>query len=156
MARNKIVYLGHYLKYKDKIYSYFWYRTGMRRELAEDLTQEVFLKAWDKYSSFDTDRSFQAWIYSIAHNHLVDHYRLKRYEYDLEAIADKTAEEDFSWELWQILNRLPELDREILSLKYLQGFSYKEIAEMLVKTEEAVRVAAHRAIKRLQAKNLLS
>lgn len=151
MTKGRLVFLGHYLKFKDKIYSYFWYRTGMRRELAEDLTSDVFLKAWQKFETFDQSRSFQAWVYRIAHNHLVDHYRLRRLEIDIDELHDLGAEDRRSWEVWQLLEKLPDDDKEVISLKYLQGFSYKEIAEMLSKTEEAVRVMAHRALKKLQA-----
>jgi len=153
MAVKKVAFLAHYVRFKDKIYSYFWYRTGMQKELAEDLTQEIFLKAWNKFSTFDTNQSFQAWIYRIAHNHLVDYYRGRKVELGEEELINHGVSDKQSWQLWQMLDELPEEERELVSLKYLQGFSYREIAEILETTEGSARVTVHRIMKKLQAKH---
>ena len=63
-------FLKHYNQYKDKIFNYFWYRLNFNRAEAEDMTQDVFLKALDNFDKFDPDRSFQAWIYTISKNYI--------------------------------------------------------------------------------------
>lgn len=151
--KGKIRYLKFYFKYKDKIYSYFWYRTGGKTEIAEDLTQEVFLKAWKEFSSYSRDKPFQAWIYKIAHNHLVDYYRASKPEVEIEKAKKKFENKDAYPELWLILDQLPEKEKDIIIMKYLYGFNYKEIGEMISQSEGSVRVVAHRALKKLKTKN---
>lgn len=151
--KGKIRYLKFYFKYKDKIYSYFWYRTGGKTEIAEDLTQEVFLKAWKEFSSYSRDKPFQAWIYKIAHNHLVDYYRASKPEVEIEKAKKKFENKDTYPELWLMLDQLPEKEKDIIIMKYLYGFNYKEIGEMISQSEGSVRVVAHRALKKLKIKN---
>ena len=64
-----------YWRFKDKIYNYFYYRTGFNKSVAEDLTSTVFLSALEHFDSYDKSRPFQPWIFRIAHNLLVNHYR---------------------------------------------------------------------------------
>lgn len=151
--KGKLHYIKLYFKYKDKIYSYFWYRTGGKTEIAEDLTQEVFLKAWREFSNYSQDKPFQAWIYKIAHNHLVDYYRANKPEVEIEKAKRQCGNKDAYPELWLILDQLPEKEKDIIIMKYLYGFNYKEIGEMISQTEGSVRVVAHRALKKLKIKN---
>ncbi|MEK7098093.1 MAG: sigma-70 family RNA polymerase sigma factor [Patescibacteria group bacterium] len=151
--KRKLRYIKLYFKFKDKIYSYFWYRTGGKAEIAEDLTQEVFLKAWKEFSNYSQDKPFQAWIYKIAHNHLVDYYRASRPEVDIEKAKKHCGEKDVYPELWLMLDQLPEKEKNILVLKYLHGFNYREIGEMIAQSEGSVRVSAYRALKKLKIKN---
>ncbi len=154
MFKKKLKYLRSYLKYKDKIYSYFWYRTGGRQEVAEDLTQEVFLKAWKEYHHFLEGRPFQSWIYRIAHNHLIDYYRTSKKNYKLDDMTRSlSAKDNKTFELKQLLDQLPEREREIIILKYIFGYNYEEIGEMTNQSKGSARVTAHRALKKLRIKN---
>jgi len=78
-----IEFTRNYNKYKDKIYNFFWYRINFNQSQAEDLTQEVFLKAFKAFNDFDKNKSFQAWIYAIAKNHLKNHWRVAGREVDI-------------------------------------------------------------------------
>lgn len=73
---NKQAYGKLYLKHLDSIYRYIYFRVNQDRQEAEDLTEIVFFKAWDKLEHFDEKgHGFRAWIYKIAHNLVIDYYR---------------------------------------------------------------------------------
>src|SRR6056297_1297796 len=81
-------FLGFYKQYSNKIYNYFFYRVNFNDEVAEDLTSEVFLKAYKHFDSFDQSQSFQAWIFSIAHNHLANYYRDSKIHFSLDQLSE--------------------------------------------------------------------
>ncbi len=90
MKNKKHKFKHYYKEYFDKIYRYIYFRVGRDKDLAEDLTSEVMLKAYENFDSFDPLKSFSTWIYSIAHNYLVDFYKKKRIEQvDLEDSKNK-------------------------------------------------------------------
>lgn len=158
----------------DKIYRFVFFRVGGNKELAEDLVSEIFIKALKNFGNYDAEKSKSAWIFTIARNHLANHWRdtSKRVEISLEAI-DETAhieieskaeigtdflaegfeqfvKKDAERELWQALNKLSDDERQLVTLKHLSGYSYKEIGEMLKMSEGAAKVAAYRAMKELK------
>lgn len=166
-----------YNQHLDKIYRFVFFRVGGRKELAEDLTSEIFIKALEHFNDFDESKSRFAWLYTIAHNHLANHFRdaSRRVEISIEEKAEKTeidVEEtieflspellvdgfkeilrrDAERELWAILSQLTEEKKQLVTFKYLLGYSYKEIAEILGMSEVAAKVAAHRALNELKAK----
>lgn len=149
--------MKNYTEFKDKIYSYFSYRLNFNTHLAEDLTQEAFLKAFKNYDSFDSEKPFAPWIYRIAHNLLVNHYRDKKQEVELSEASDKgidplkKVEVDYDAEkLLEEMNKLNDGARELLMLRYVSELSHKEIAEILNKEEGAVRTGVSRALKSLK------
>ncbi len=152
-------FLDFYSQFKNKIFNYFWYRVNFDRDLAEDLTSEVFLKAYDKFDLYDPDRPFQSWIFTIAHNHLVNFYKSNSANRSVpldEALNltndNKSGPEerlDFQI-LTQEIIKLPDYQRELLTLRYINEFSNGEIAEILEKDEGAIRVAIHRALNDLR------
>lgn len=151
-------FLPYYEAYRDRITTYFWYRTGFQRDVAEDCTQEVFVKAYQAFASFDARRSFGPWIYRIAHNHLVNHYRAQRPTIPLEEVIDGAlttapADIDRRLELQRVITGMRALDtadRELLLLRYVDDCSYDAIAAILGRRAGAVRVATLRAKRRLQ------
>ncbi|MDO8598994.1 MAG: sigma-70 family RNA polymerase sigma factor [bacterium] len=151
------VFLQYYEAYKDRIYTYFWYRTGFRREVAEDCAQEVFLRALQAFASFDQDRPFAPWVFRIAHNHLVNYYRQQRPTLDLEEIPELPAPKSDMVEhriecerVLRAMEQLDERDRNLLLLRYVDGLAHDEIAQVVGRRSVAVRVAVHRAIRRLR------
>ncbi len=155
--RKERVFVENYKIYKDKIYTYFLYRVNFDKEIAEDLTSEVFLKAYAHIESFDPERSFQAWIYTISRNHLFNHYRTAGREVELEQ-ADCVAVEfskafETQAELEKAINEIYKLDnycREVLLLRFVEGLDNREIAEVLDKDEGAIRVQISRALSALR------
>jgi len=157
-------YLQYYKQFRDKIFTYFLYRVGFDHALAEDLTSEVFIKAFEKFDSYDQERPFQAWIYRIAHNHLVNHYRASRPQISIDEldesgqqIADAkylnglVAEVDQRLLLEQI-SLIPKKYSTALLYRYVDQLEYIEIAELLEINEGNARVLVHRAQEMLREK----
>jgi RNA polymerase sigma-70 factor (ECF subfamily) len=149
-----------YDRYYRKIYGYF-IRMTRDPEVARDLTQNVFLKVIRYNHNWKGDKVFQFWLFRIARNVLVDYYRgekkffdlrddseLAGYDYQASVQADTTRE---SCEmLFDAMSRLPAGYRELIELNRFQGFSYKEIADIISSNENAVRVKMCRAIQKLK------
>ncbi|MDP3976108.1 MAG: RNA polymerase sigma factor [bacterium] len=151
---------NYYHQYKHKIYSYLYYRSGRNRELAEDLASEVFLKALDKFESYREHQSFQAWIYAIAHNHLIDFFRKNKKTVDLEEVenllesnadVDRPLEQRLASEqVMELLDHLSDSERELVLMRYHQGLSHQELAEILDRAEGNIRVMLHRALAKMK------
>jgi len=148
----------------DKIYRFVFFRVGANKELAEDLVSEIFMKALEKFDTYDEKISRSAWIFTIAKNHLINHWRDSKPVDSLPEVNEEGIENS-SWikktleihkqlltkrEIYDLLAKLDDDDREIVTFHYLVGYSYSEIAEMRGSTEAAVKVAAHRAIKKMR------
>ncbi|HTM68855.1 MAG TPA: RNA polymerase sigma factor [Candidatus Binatia bacterium] len=149
-----------YDAYVRKIYDYVYYRTH-HRETAEDLTADVFLKAYRAIGSFDPRKgSFSAWIYRIARNRVIDHSRSKRDSEDIEDVwdllrsGDDPARDAETAERLRQAERhiaaLPAGQREVLLLRAWDGLSYAEIAETLGKSEAACKMSFSRAVSALR------
>lgn len=149
-------YLKYYNGYKDKIYTYVYYRVGSSKVVAEDLTSEIFLKALKNFESFDTDKSFQAWIYKIAKNHIINYYekkkdvsldeaRTKTKDYT-EQISDKYAVEMVMKEI----KNLKDSYREVLLLRFVNELTNEEIAHVLDEDHGAIRTRISRALSALR------
>lgn len=146
-----------YRTFLDKIYRFVFFLVH-DEALAEDITQNTFLKAWKNIRSFDTKRgTMQAFLYSIARNLVIDNQRKKkaiRLEIEIEGLvpSNENLEENVinaeSYrELRKTMEKLPDEDREIVALKYFEDMEYPEIAKITGKKEGAIRVRIHRALK---------
>jgi RNA polymerase sigma-70 factor (ECF subfamily) len=148
-----------YELYFDKIYNYLYFKT-MHNNEAEDLTALVFLKAWEAIGKYQWQGyPFSTWLYRIAHNQLVDHYRTRRDVLPLEAAEHHDCGEDpfdaaeRSTLLAQIRGSLTNLTHEqqrVVTLRYFEGYSIGEIAKLMNKAPDAVRAMQHRALRVLQ------
>jgi RNA polymerase sigma-70 factor (ECF subfamily) len=146
-----------YEKLSPKLYSYLYYHLNGRAQLAEDLTEEVFVKVLEKLNRYqDRGLPFSAWIFRIAHNHLVDHVRSQPRRVvvsidDCQQVPEPYAELSLDRALSQsVLNEaistLTEDQRRVVVLRFLQGFSTAETAQALTKTEDAVKKLQARAL----------
>jgi len=144
-----------------KAFGFFFTRTG-KRETAEDLSQDMFVRLVEKIESFDEQRgAFTAWFWRMARNLLIDHYRLKHEtpfslfeESEVEAMA-VTAMPDMDRRLeyrkiQHVLKTLSDDERELFELRYVADVSYKEIAAILDKSEGALRVASLRVREKVK------
>ncbi|MBI5731956.1 MAG: RNA polymerase sigma factor [Candidatus Magasanikbacteria bacterium] len=170
---NKKDFLKFYDRHFDKIYRFVFFRVGGRKEVAEDLTSEIFLKALRHFEDYDPALSGGAWIFTIARNHLYNYLRDsgRRFQVSVEEITDDwrlefslqetgggpTTEglenlfkKDAEREVASLLAKLSSEKRQIVTLKHLLGYSFKEIGEILGMKEGTVKVAAHRALKELR------
>lgn len=155
----------HYNDCFEKVYNYIYFRVGNSRELAEEFTQDIFIKALEHFDTFDHNSSFSSWIFRIAHNYLVDHYRKKKIiQHDLEDVsnsisASKDAKETFvkdidtNIDLHRVklgLKELSKVQQELIILRYINEYDIEEIAEITGKEANYVRVNIHRALQKLQ------
>jgi len=143
-----------------RVYNYFRYRVGAG-PLAEDLTAATFEKAWRGRLRYRRDLgAFTTWLFTIAHNVAVDHFRrhdaaLSLEESPLGAAAAPSAEAlaerraDFA-RASALLSRLPERERELIALKYGADLTNRRIAEITGLSESNVGVILHRAIGKLR------
>lgn len=148
-----------YMRYLDPIYRYFFFQT-YDKFLAEDLAQEVFIKMWQSIRSFNEDKGvFTSWMYRVAHNLLVDYYRGKKalpLKEGLEAAysedwLEKLDRDEKLTKVKEALAELPKDYQEVVTLRFFEDMSVEEVAEVVGKSEENVRVIQHRAVRRLKA-----
>ena len=145
--------------YFDKIYRYLYFKT-MQQQEAEDLTELVFLKAWEAIGNFHwRGYPFSTWLFRIAHNQLIDHYRMQRGVVSLE-LAEVQITSDDPWYEVEQATLLAQVKRELKSLtpeqervvrmRYFEGYSIGEIAARLGKAPDAIRAMHYRALRSLQ------
>lgn len=148
-----------YMKYLDPIYRYIYFRVNQNRQEAEDLTELVFFKALERVDKYkENGHSFRAWLYTIARNTVVDHWRrgsnTSILSIDVEN-GEKTPEENLIFEeenkdLLEAVDQLNEEQRQLVVMKFIEGLENKEIAEILNKREDAIRAMQYRALKQLR------
>jgi RNA polymerase sigma-70 factor, ECF subfamily len=153
-------------RYQTKLFVYIYRLIGNKEE-AEDLLQDVFVKAFKNLNSYDTKRKFSSWVYRIAHNEAVNFIKrksLKRF-ISWETITstkdklDSSSEEEGADKAWlrkevsrevsDAINKLPFKYRQVLTLRYYSDQSYEEIAEILGKPVNTVGTLINRAKKKL-------
>lgn len=148
-----------YDKYVKKIYSFIFFKT-QHKETAEDLVTQVFIKALENINNFNIGKgTFQAWLYQIARNKVIDHYRTMKKDIDIEDVWDLASDSDIERDI-DIKNKLADVEeylknlkreqREIIIMRVWQGMSYREIAEALGKTEASCKMKFSRAINTLR------
>ena len=149
-----------YERYLARIYRYAFYRVNDVAE-AEDLTEVVFLKAWEALGNYRLqDVPFGAWLYRIAHNVIIDRHRTRKEILPLEGqlvLRDMTdgPEDRLDWRetietVAHALSQLSPLHQQVLTLRFISGLSHAETAVVLERSEEAVRVLQHRALYALR------
>ncbi|HSD84735.1 MAG TPA: sigma-70 family RNA polymerase sigma factor, partial [Anaerolineae bacterium] len=145
--------------YHQTIWRYMRVRVADAAE-ADDLTEVVFLKAWEAMTQYRLrDVPFGAWLYRIAHNVVVDRHRLHKELLPLDGQVAAPQEEDpekqvarqeSAQAVRQALSQLPPLYREVLTLRFVRGLSHAETAQALQRSNDAVRVLQHRALRALR------
>jgi RNA polymerase sigma-70 factor (ECF subfamily) len=148
-----------YETHLDRIYRYVYYRVGSTSE-AEDLSEQVFLKAWEAIERYEPRGvPFIAWLYRLAHNLVVDHYRSRRPTLTLEEVGeaeepganvvDAVEEKLDAEEIRVALRRLSPEHQQLIALRFVEGLSHAEVAQITGKSEGATRVVQYRALQSL-------
>lgn len=154
--------------YQPKIYRFVFIRVG-HREDAEDLTHQVFTSAWESICRYEPRGiPFSSWLYRIARNRITDYYRTKKATYSFEEVVDalppvlmndiedgvdqRLALEKVTRAIRSLKN---EYYQDVIVMRFVEDFSIKEIASALGKSEGAVKLLEHRALRALR-KTLLS
>ena len=150
-----------YLLHFDRIYSYLHMSVGNRHD-AEDLTTQTFLKMLESIKKFRWQSApFSAWLFRIAHNLAMDHFRASRRWQPEEDVPEPEGQEETSAEeeamhsigrksMMELIETLSSEQQQVLTLKFVFNFSNAEAAAILGKTEGAVKSLQHRALVSLQ------
>jgi RNA polymerase sigma-70 factor (ECF subfamily) len=167
-AGNEKSFSEIFRSFFDKIFRYVHFR--VEKNEVEDIVSDIFLKVVEKLDSYHSQKGigFNAWIFRIAHNTIIDFYRKKKEllgieDENQESIILQIPDENFTPDqetdqglnykkLRDILATLPSLQRDILELKYLEGFSNTEISKITGKTEGNIRVIQLRALREIRKK----
>lgn len=153
-----------YEEHFDRVYRYVVLRVGNQTD-AEDITQQIFLKALENISSYRwRGKPFASWLFRIAHNLVVDHWKKKGREKvasvdpeELDQMAessdDPAASAELKFDIKQLsaaCRRLSDGQREVISLRFAGGLSVAEAAQVMGKSEGAVKVLQHAALVKLR------
>jgi RNA polymerase sigma-70 factor, ECF subfamily len=150
-----------YLLHFDRIYSYLHVTVGNKHD-AEDLTTQTFLKMLESIGRFKWQSApFSAWLFRIAHNLSMDHFRASRRWQPEEEVPEPPADESTSAEMGaleaigrrsmlELIEDLSGEQQQVLTLKFVFNFSNGEVATILGKTEGAIKSLQHRALASLQ------
>lgn len=144
----------------EKIFRYIAIKIGNQME-AEDLTQQVFMKALKAISSYKwKDVPFSAWLYKIAHNQVVDYIRKKSRRPETELNEEIASVEDYPYkaaefkvelgELSRALKKLTPLQQEVISLRFSCEMPIAQVASIMGKKEGAIKALQYSAIQALR------
>ena len=147
--------------YVKQIYRFVYYKISNHEE-AEDLTSEVFLKAWNYLNEGNEVKNIRSLLYQMARNLVIDLYRKRsiRLEVRIDEIdtiestgtdnEKKIGEKIEHQKILKNLNQLKTEYKEVIILKYVEGLKTSEIAKIMNKSRSSVRVLSHRALKKLK------
>jgi RNA polymerase sigma-70 factor (ECF subfamily) len=150
-----------YLVHFDRIYSYLHMSVGNRHD-AEDLTTQTFLKMLESIGKFRFQSApFSAWLFRIAHNLAMDHFRAARRWQPEEEVPEPVGDAEPSAEaqalqligrqsMLELIEDLSPEQQQVLTLKFVFNFPNAEVATILGKTEGAIKSLQHRALFSLQ------
>ncbi len=148
-----------YNQFFKKIYSFIYYRVS-HKETAEDLAEEVFLKAYSKIQGIKDASKFESWLYQIARNLVIDYYRSKKEQVNIQGLENMLSYQDTLLELMELngqqkilaklIEELEPQQKAVLKMKFFEDLGNESIAAILEKSEGAVRVIQFRAIAKLK------
>jgi RNA polymerase sigma-70 factor (ECF subfamily) len=146
-----------YDQFVEQIFRFVYFKTG-ERAAAQDLTQNVFLKAMEKIDQLKGNGSFASWLYAIARNVIADYYRGRNKTVSLRLvgeIADSGNGHSFESketleETLKALGTLNEDEQEVILLHCVEEYSFEEIAKITKKSPGALRILKHRALGKLK------
>ncbi|MSU20695.1 MAG: RNA polymerase sigma factor [Pedosphaera sp.] len=143
-------------QFEKRIFNFLYHFTGNSHD-AEDITQETFLKAYQNMHRYDSAYAFATWLFTIAKRTAISHFRSKKPSEELSAdteadLADPSAALEAKEErvsLWNLAKTLKSNQYETLWLRYGEGFSIAEIAQVMNTNQIHVKVLLHRARRHL-------
>ena len=145
----------------DSIYRFVFFKVS-DKDITWDITQECFLKMWRQIQSGVAVKNSNALLYAIARNLVIDYWRQKDRGQNValddvahilqdgsDLFEDKASKDEIA-RLLRCVDKLPESQREVVLLRYVDDLSYSEIGRVIGKNTVTARVAAHRAVKSLK------
>jgi RNA polymerase sigma-70 factor, ECF subfamily len=161
------VFDGLYQKYHQDLYRFLFYMVK-NKELAEDLVQEVYIRVLKAYDRFEGNSSEKTWLFSIAKNVAIDHFRkqkgwkrwlVEKMDFSTTQISDDVPlPEEIAQQreeiklIYQCLDECTMDQKMVVILRYIHELSISETADALTWTESKVKTTQHRAIKTLRKK----
>jgi len=160
MVNQRKIFSSIYDKYVDKIYRFIFIKVSSQ-EIAEDLCSETFLRGWQVFKEREDIENPPAFLYQIARNLIIDHYREKgkakivsaEYTPILDPREGLEEKANLSSDLEGVRRSLANLKgdyQDVIIYRYLDELSVPEIAKILNKSEGTIRVTLHRALKTLK------
>ena len=165
------VFTDAYDQNADALFRHCYFRVS-NRERALEIVQDTFMKVWDKVSKGEEIKNYRAYLFRVLNNLIIDEYRKKK-SVSLDALLEKEGVTEGSFEdlreggleemvdaletslesekLQKVLTQLPDNYRQVITLRYIDELTPKEIASVLKETENVVSVRIHRGIKKLQS-----
>lgn len=153
-----------YEKYFKAVFRYSYKRLGRNRELAEDITSETFVKAIDKFHTYSyQNKPFVVWLYTIAHNLIVNYYRSKKENnISIDAneidpvkkednILDKLSKEELKERINNKVSKLSDELNNLFTLRHTEDLTFAEIGKLLGEKEQTVKMRYYRGIESLKA-----
>lgn len=151
-------------RYEQPLFRYIRRITNVREDEAEDLLQEIFIKVYRNLNGFDSNLKFSSWVYRIAHNEIISHYRKgeqNRFSIELDAdneaksiaglltdtlnVESRYLDKEKAKTVRMALEKLPSKYRNILVLRYFEDLDYNEISDILEKPPGSVATLINRA-----------
>ncbi|KXH81698.1 RNA polymerase sigma factor [Sporosarcina sp. HYO08] len=161
LAGNKQAYAFIIDKYKNPLYGTILRMTQHPQD-AQDLVQEAFIKVYEQLHQYDATGSFSSWLYRVAINHCMDEFRKKRYQMKQVEVEESSIvntnhpeviflQKEKKRQLERLIATLPEDERIIILLRYVNELGYIEISELVDVPLSTVRNKLHRAKKKMRA-----
>ena len=173
IAGNRSAYARLADRFHEDIYRMVYYRIRSRPD-AEDITQDVFLKVFQKISGLKEAARFRGWLFSITLNRIRDFQRKKRFrslfkaedenieshtpeqgDQDQPDALDHVLRKDFWRQIGLILNKLSKMEKEVFLLRFFDHLSLNEIAGVLKKNESTVKTHLYRALAKFKSEPAL-
>lgn len=158
--QDPLAFTELYNAYVVPVYRYLYSRTGNRDD-AEDLTAQVFLAALEGLPGYRHNGHFAAWLFTIAHNKAMDHYRCQRREAPISLarqqpgpgpdLLDSMIQSEGLENLMRHIRRMNEQEQELLQLRFVACLGFREIALILYKNEAAIKKQYYRLLARLES-----
>ena len=154
-----------YKRYIKKIYWYFYKMLNKNEILAEELSQECMIRIYTKANTFDCEKIFGKWIFTIAHNLCIAQYRLKKYYMesidDIETEGDYIVDNNFDFKIDMkiksevlaiLIEELEPIAKSIILMRFFYDYSFAEIAEILNKPVGTIKSKLFYILKNLSIK----
>jgi RNA polymerase sigma-70 factor (ECF subfamily) len=158
--QDRAAFVALYWRYLPRVYRYVYRRVGNQQD-AEDVTASVFIEALESLENYREQGSFAGWLFTIAHHRVSDHHRQQRERISLEEMAPALTnsgpgpealalQRDRLERVAQALDELAPDRQEALTLRFFGELSNKEVAQVMDRSEAAVKMLVCRALRQLR------
>lgn len=170
---NKMAFERLANMFHEDIFRMVYYRTRSTMD-AEDITQDIFIRAFKNLSKLKAADRFRSWLFSIAVNQVRDHFRKKRFQKLFSPLSDSGNEElpsirtdentealdslvrqDFWKQVKSLLDKLSRMEKEVFVLRFMDHLSIKEVSQVVKKSESTVKTHLYRALQKFRREPLM-